>query len=793
MKKFLALALVACMMFSGFAFAEGDTAKDSYTYNLAISEFPTVWDPMRQQTNTDSTYTNYMGNGLYDFDFNEDMDGYVVVPLAAADYPEDVTKEYVDAKWNIAEGDTARAWRISIRQDMTWDDGTPITAKDFVDSAKIRLNPKAANYRADSFYSGNMVIAGAEAYAKGNTTVDTAISAYMDIDGVETIDEFLAAHGDEEGYINWGNSFGDTYDFEAKTWSGEGEDAVVDSGLTIKELYEFYTAGAGAEYITWADEEGIKAYALDELFVKYTYPEASWDTVGFIQHDDYSFDLVLTKPLEGFYLWYSMTDTWLVKADVYEKCITETDGVYNCTYGTSAETSPSWGPYKMTEFQSDKVITLERNDNWFGFKDNSDIYQATAIKWTYVAEPATRLEMFQSGQLDVFGMNKDYMEEYAGSDYLYYEEGDSVFAMVFNPDKAALENAQAAAGENINKTILTLKDFRMAMSLAMDRAKFCLSTSPTNGPAFALYGGQIVADPDNGIFYRTTDVAKQVVVDFWGLTDEIGEGKTYATIDDAIDSITGYNLEMAKTYFDAAYDEAIEQGLMDEDDVVQITVGTPNTTAAFYNNGYDFIVNNYTEAVKGTKLEGKLTFTRDGTLGNAFSTALKTNQVDMLFGVGWTGSTFDPFGLMEAYTSSNYQYDPSWDTTTDELSITLGDETYTATVWEWTEAIAGEVVEGKNAAGETVELSFPYSTDTEEADKRITVLGALESAVLMHYDFVPLMGDSSALLKGMKVEYYTEDEVFPMGRGGLKYMTFNYTDAEWDAYVAEQGGTLNYK
>ena len=638
-----------------------------------------------------------------------------------------------------------------------------------------------------------MVVAGAEAYAKGGVTTDTAISAYMDIDGAATVDEFLAAHGDEEGYINWGNSFGDTYDFEAKAWTGAAEDAVVDSGLTIKELYEFYTAGAGAEYITWADEEGIKAYALDELFVKYTYPEASWDSVGFIQHDDYSFDLVLTKPLEGFYLWYSMTDTWLVKADVYEACITETDGVYNCTYGTTAETSPSWGPYKMTEFQSDKVITLVRNDNWFGFKDNPDIYQATAIKWTYVAEPATRLEMFQSGQLDMYGMSKDDMEAYAGSDYLYYEEGDSVFAMVFNPDKAALENAQKNAGANINKTILTLKDFRMAMSLAMDRTKFCLSTAPTNGPAYALYGSQIVADPDNGIFYRTTDVAKQVVVDFWGLTDEIGEGQTYATIDDAIDSITGYNLEMAKTYFDSAYDQAIEQGLMDEDDVVQITVGTPNTTSTFYNNGYDFIVNNYTEAVKGTKLEGKLTFTRDGTLGNAFSEALKSNQVDMLFGVGWTGSTFDPYGLIEAYTSANYQYDPSWDTTTDELAITLGDETYTATVWDWTKAISGEVVTGKNAAGETVELSFPYSTDTEEADKRITVLGALESAVLMHYDFIPLMGDSSALLKGMKVEYYTEDEVFPMGRGGVKYMTFNYTDAEWDAYVAEQGGTLNYK
>jgi hypothetical protein len=27
----------------------------------------------------------------------------------------------------------------------------------------------------------------------------------------------------------------------------------------------------------------------------------------------------------------------------------------------------------------------------------------------------------------------------------------------------------------------------------------------------------------------------------------------------------------------------------------------------------------------------------------------------------------------------------------------------------------------------------------------------------------------------------------------LELMSYNYTDAEWDAYVASQGGTLNYK
>ena len=794
MKKLFALVLVLCMLMTSVALAETTEAEPTYTYNISAAEFPTVWDPMRTQTQTDSDLGDFLGNGLYTFDYNEAMDGYDLVPLAAAEYPEDVTADYVGEEWGIEEGETARAWKIKIREDLQWEDGTPISAQDFEDSAKIRLNPVAQNYRADSFYSGDLVIINAENYAKSGVESDTTLRSFMEIEGVDTVEAFMELHGEDKGYINWSCSFGDTYDFESESWTGEAEDAVVDSGLTFAELYTFYTEGAGGEYITWADDAGKREYALDELYAKYTYSEMTWDKVGFKTVSDYEFVIILTKPLEGFYLNYSMTDNWLVKADKYEECTTiSDDGVYNSTYGTSAETSISWGPYKLTQFQSDKVYTLERNDNWFGFNDDPDQYQATTINCDYVPEPATRLEMFLNGQLDVYGLNKDNMEEYAASDYTYYDEGDSVFAMVFNPDKAALEANQKTVGENINKTILTLKDFRTAMSLGLNRAEFCLATSPTNTPAFALYGSQIVADPDNGVFYRTTDVAKDVIVNFWGLADEIGEGKTYANVDDAIDSITGYNLEMARAYFDKAYDEAIEQGLMDEDDVVQIMVGTPNATVVFYNNGYDFIVNNYTEAVKGTKLEGKLTFERDSTLGNGFSDALKTNKVDMLFGVGWTGSTFNPFGLMEAYTSSNYQYDPSWDTTAAMLEIEIDGEAYTASVWDWTQAIAGTTVKGKNAAGEEVDLCFAYSTDEKETKERFEVLAALEKCVLMNYDFIPLMGDATAKLKGMQIEYYTEDEIFPMGRGGVKYMTFNYSDAEWDAFVAEQGGTLNYK
>ncbi len=786
MKKILALALALCMVLSCTAMAE--TAEASYTYNTYMSEFPTVWSPFQQQTATDSELGAYLWDGFYDFDFNENLDGYVIETAMAAEFPVDVTADYVGEQWGIAEGETARAWKIALRDDLKWQDGTAITAQDFVKSVEYLLNPKAANYRADSYYSGNLVLVNAEAYVKQGQTSPVSYASQ----GAADLEAFMAEHGEEKGYINWSNSYGDTYDWATQTWTGTAADEIVETPLTVKELYDFFTAddGAGSIYCTWADKATKEAWAQDELFLNYTFPAVDFANVGFQATDDNTaIVIILAKPLEGFYLNYSLTSSYLVNIPLYESLIKEEGGVFTNAYGTSKETSFSYGPWILDRYQSDKEIHLVKNPYWYGYSlpENEGLYQATAIHYECITEPSTAYEMFFAGQLDAKGLDKDYINEYLNSEYTYLSEGDSVFAMVFNPDFDALKANQEAAGENVNKTIITVKEFRMAMSMAMDRAAFCLATSPMNQPAFYLYSGQIVADPDAGIFYRTTDLAKDVIVDFWALADEIGEGKMYATKDDAIDALSGYNLEMGREYFNKAYDIAIEQGLMDEDDVVNIIVGTPNATSAFYNGGYDFIVNNYTEAVKGTKLEGKLVFSRDSTLGNNFSAALQNNTVDMLFGVGWTGSTFDPYGLMEAYTSTNYQYDPAWVTSEAPLTIELDGVAYTSDVWSWTCAINGAEIKATLADGtETViEAGAVYHN--------AMILAKLEGAVLQNYNFIPLMGDSGASLKGMQIEYYLEDEVFPMGRGGIKYMTFNMTDAEWDAFVKEQGGSLEYK
>lgn len=816
MKKLIALLLALTMVLSLAACGNNAPAETTaapaeteapvveapatYTYNTALSEFPTNWNVHTYQTDIDAEILDYISDGFYVFDYNETMDGYAMVPGMAVGEPEDVTADYI-GQYGLEEGAEDRAWKITLRDDLKWEDGTPITANDFVESVKRLLAPEAQNYRADSMYAGSVVIHNAEAYMKQGKTimvpadsVHTTYSEDLDADLIFS----LAPPADGNGEVSVRTSLGFPASYDAVACAEHiignyladsaftAEAAAAMEGMSLADIKADETLKAAWEaLIGWWQTEPDEE--LDFFRVQNTFGAVDFAEVGWFALSDTELVFVMDSALSGFYLKYNLPAP-LVKCDLYDSCATVADGVYTNTYGTSVETTMSYGPFKLVSFQADKQYVFEKNENFYGLTD--DTYQVT--KWVVdcVPEISTRHELFLQGKLDSFGLDKDFMDEYQLSDYTYYATGDSTFAMCFNPDMAALEETQAALGENFNKTIITVPEFRMAMSYALDRNAFLLATSPMNAPGFGLYSGLIVSDPEAGTAYRTTAVAKDVLAKFWGVSEEYGEGKLYADIDEAVDSITGYNLTMAQEKFNEAYDIAIESGLMDEDDVVEIKIGTPNNTAAFYNNGYEFLVNNYTEAVKGTKLEGKLTFSRDDTLGNAFSDALKNNQVDMLFGVGWTGSALDPYGLMEAYVKPDYQYDDSTDFTAIDCTITIDGVDYTASVWDWYQVMNGQPT--VITATDGTEMEYSCGVADENPAVRLEILGALEGAVLLNYNFIPIMDDASAQMRGQQINFKTEDYIFGMGFGGLKYYTFNYTDAEWDAYVASNGGTLDY-
>lgn len=842
-KKVLCLMLAAAMVASMTACGKDDTpasnssesnsaesngssetpvADDAtYTLNLATDVFPTNWSPFVYETNTArECVMDYTTSSLYYFDYNDTMDGYELVPRMAVGEPEDITADYV-GKYGVEEGDTAKVWKITLRDDLKWEDGTPITAQSYVNSAKLLLDPVAKNSRADDyFYGGSFKLVNAKNYLYGGTTafanpMTQSFTVYYNVEdlvpdenGVYTVD------GNQVGFYltdgaEWGDGIQAYYDaYGAETFTIDGVDLFADviapaadaDGLVLvtedvrKALSNMVAIlhGSTDEDTRAAGADGDYAYQEWEEFcyIGQNYEAIDFSEVGIFALSDYELCYAIESPLEGFYLKYAMPDV-LVYEELYKQCESITDGVYNNTYGTSVDTWKSYGPYKLSSFQMDKEIHLTRNENFFGLTDGK--YQTTDINIQYVGDASTRLQMFLSGQLDSYGLTAEDMEAYSTSDWTYYSTGASTFFVAMNPVMDLLKTNQEALGANYNKTILTVKEFRQALSYSLDRAAFALAAAPTNSAAYGVYSSLIIYDPEQGSTYRSTDEAKQVLVNFWGLADEIGAGKMYATVDEAIDSITGYNLAMAKEYFDKAYDIAIEQGLMDEDDVVEIKIGMYDN-GNFQTKGVEFLQNNWIDAVKGTKLEGKLTFTTDDTISDDFGGALRECRVDMLFGVGFSGSALDPYNLIQCYTTDDsLRYNVCWDTENDMLTVNLNGTDYTASVADWTYTISGEKITVTAADGTTSEFSAGVADGN--STERFQILAALEGAVLERFELLPLIDDCAASLKSMQTKMYSEEYIFGVGfngADGVEYLTYNYNDAEWDEYVSSQGGTLNY-
>lgn len=92
-----------------------------------------------------------------------------------------------------------------------------------------------------------------------------------------------------------------------------------------------------------------------------------------------------------------------------------------------------------------------------------------------------------------------------------------------------------------------------------------------------------------------------------------------------------------------------------------------------------------------------------------------------------------------------------------------------------------------------------YDDDYNVAEKaftdpeaRLKVLAELEYQVLSSYQCIPFAAETTISMYSMKINYGTQNYNVMYGFGGIRNITYNYDDAEWEAYVASQGGILSY-
>ena len=824
------LSVVLCLMLcaSMFTASAEQVAPKQAEYNTTTSVMPSNWNEFTYADNNDTQIMSYIGSSFFDYDykfeddkkFNEagsiNKDGIVpgayTTNYSAATKLEDVTAS-VDAKWGYTDEQKAEggyAWKITLRNDLMWDDGTPITAADFEYSMKELLDPAFMNFRANTYYD-TLMIKNSKAYffqneegtyetlgSLGYASVQAAVDAgetlyanawnmwgaqgYKDADGNEC-PEYLAIT-DETVYNN-----------------ADGSDPV--SGAFLYQSYSAYL------------EPGTGYDAT--IFVENTNRNVAWDTVGlYAIPEENAVVLCLDKAYSflkedgGLSVWapYYFSSLPVVKKDLYESCkIAPANGatLWTSNYNSSLETTASWGPYKLVEFEAGSHFKLVKNENWYGWnmEQYKNQYNITAINTRKVEEFATKWMGFLNGSYDDASLETENVAEYLDSKYGYFTSTNTgTYGMQLFSDLSVLKESAN------NNGILAIQEFRHAFNLGLNRSDIVEKIWPGSSvPCFGLLNVAYYYDIENspeledGGQYRNSIIAKEGILraygyeqdadGFWSTGDMTG-----LDTEEAYETLTGYNPVLAKEKMKEAIAILLadpEKYGYDATKNITLVYGSSSDSdkQRFRASYLQEVLDGLTA---GTELEDKIDVVFDASAGAQWAEAFRTGATQIGFGYGFTGNAFNPFDVIGGFVNpdDDLNYHMYWDTSAIDMTLTMpeGDyagagETITMSVQNWYYCLNGLAETEKQAK------TYNWGEGYAPVEARLMILSALEELPIKESRSVMLIADGGGSFLGAKFKYFSEDEHTFMGFGGMRYMEVNYTDAEWAQFVAANNNDLS--
>lgn len=776
-----------------------------YTYQDYTTVSPSNWNELTYQDNNDTQIMSYIGSSFFTYDFKFDAQGNILpgefeVKYSAATKLEDVTTTYAgDANYAVpAEATHSYAYKITLRNDLKWEDGTPIKAEDFVYTMHEQLNPEFKNYRADSFFVGATVIHNAREYFyQGETVVEDNYSTgkYAMSDLVKAEDGTYKTPEGKAAYFAVG---------AASEWcSGNSLAAYAGAGYLNAEKFAVLNAMCNEEGYVVITDEAIAALgdllnnspawgesdAYCQVYVayEYEYPQLDASKIGIFAESDTELVVVLDKSLSllkadgslDYTAAYNFSSLPLVKKDLYEaNKVAPTAGttLWTSTYNSSVESTASWGPYKLTQYQAGKEYVLERNENWYGYGMDlyAGQYQTTRIAVETIDEWNTAWLKFQSGSVDGIVIDVSIAQDYKNSSRALFTPSDFVGSLQLQSDATALKGREK---DGEDKEMLAYNDFRKALSLSIDRAAYASQCTTSSLAGFGLFNSMHYYDVANGGVYRNEDVAKQVLCDVYAV-----DSSKYSSLAEAEKAITGYNLAEARKLVNKAYEEAKTAGTISDADIVKLEFGTGSINESVQRQ-FDFIKNSWVELVKTTPLEGRLELTLTDHQ-SAWASDFRSGAYEVCMG-GLTGAAWDPGYFLLAYLSPDYMYSTAWKTDEQQLTYTVNGYSYVDQHGETVEnpTLTMSLMDWYDCLNGAQGAAHNWSVGFVDNSVRLGIIAALEKEILSVYYTVPLVNSFSASLLSYKVEYITSEYNTFMSYGGIRYMTYNYDDAEWFEYV----------
>ena len=819
-------------------------------YNTTTQTMPSNWNELTYADNNDVQIMSYIGSSFFDYDYKFENDqkynadgsinkagivaGAYTTNYSAATKLEDVTS-LVDAKWGYTadqKKEGGYAWKITLRDDLKWDDGTPIKAADFVYSMQQQLDPKFMNFRANTYYDTLRIKNAKDYFFSGAPIYTPVVPAYdenpdysFDINGAEvylnttTTSMTLAAYSLDQLINDYVGSK------EAKAALKAIAEAANEYGYTLiteenkkvaMELVGYAIAPFGLDWSTMDDATKEEIFKETLFYVSGYGDEVAWDTVGMYSIDsenaivvclDTAFALTNKDGSLSYLAAYYMSSLPLVHKEKYEACkIAPANGatLWTSNYNSSLKTTASWGPYKLVEFEAGSHYKLVKNENWYGWnmEQYKNQYNITAINCRKVDEWSTVWMGFLNGTYDDATLDTDNVAEYMDSKYVYYSSNSTgTFGMQLYSNLNVLKNS------GNNNGILAIPEFRQAFNLALNRSDIVEKIWPgTAIPCFGLINVAYYYDIENaptladGGQYRNTKQAKEGILRAYGFTQgadgkwSSGELKNLE-LDEAYESLTGYNPTLAKEKMAAAIAEltanAETYGYDSSKNITLVYGSSVDNDKQRYRATY--LQDVLDDLTKGTALEDKIDVVFDASAGDKWAEAFRSGKTQIGFGYGFSGNPFNPFDVVGSFVNpdDDLNYHMYWDTSAIDMTLTMpaGDyegagQTITMSVQNWYYCLNGL------AASEKQAKTYNWGAGFAPVEARLTILSALEEITIKESRSVMLIAESGGSFLGAKFSYISDVENVFMGFGGIRYMEVNYTDAEWTEYVKANNNDL---
>ena len=687
---------------------------------------------------------------------------------------------------------------------MVWQDGTKINADTYIYSMKAMLDPAMQNYRANNYYSGESAIAGAmEYFYQGQTaTLETPDIATLvkGADGVYTTDDGEAVWIATGYALSWlggydlatyVGAYGDAY-FDVAAYEALAAQAN-DKGLVPVTDDNLALLTAVISVPAWGEGAG---YESNYMIYDNTYPACDYDsTVGVYKVDEYTIRYVCDAAYDYYYFLTSCTSNWIVHEALYESCKIQPEtegGLVTSKYGTTMDTTMSYGPYKMSSLQDEKQLVFVQNEKYFEYTvdENGNIsstsekagfmvdgqyveqYLTQKIIIDVLTDDAAKLE-FLSGKLDEWTPAADEVVNYTTSEQLYQVEETYTMRLFFNTNLDALKTMDTK--NNKNSVVLSNYNFRKAMSLAIDRSEFVTATAGYKAAYSlinSLYFYDVYEDPTS--IYRNTPEAMQAICDLYGV--KYGEGTPYATLEEAYKSINGLNITEAKALMKAACEELVAAGLYTEGQDIVIEMGWKKGANDSTDLAQVELLNKYLNAAAEGSGFGKIELKAIDNIENRYADV--ANGTYAIGWGAWGGAAFYPFTMFRVYCDPSYtdlHEAGCWDPASETLTLTVEGKEVTMTWQAWSTCMTG---------------TGAYANASNEV--KLSILAQIEEEFIKLYYCIPMCTTTACFMLSYKTSYYTENYSVMYGFGGLRLLRYNYDDAAWDAFVAENNNNLKY-